>query len=406
MSDKLIVVMVGLPARGKSYTSNNLCRFLSWCHKPCKVFNSGELRRKIMDGFQDSSFFDNQNQENNMKKEEISDLCYHELLQWLRQDSSHNIAIFDSTNITSLRRKKLTELAKNNNFGILYVELITDKQSIVDKNISLKLYSDDYKEKSKQFALNDFKKRHDNYKLIYEEIDDSENINYIKIINYTEKMTIRNVFGMNESLILSYIMNLRLNKYPVYMSRHGESENNINGILGGDSDLSIHGNQYPERLWNFMVKENNKSLIVFTSCLKRTKQTAAYFSEKTNVEIIETRLLNEIHAGICENMTHEEIDEKFPKLNETRHENKLTYRYPEGESYEDLIERLRMFILSFESYQKPILIVAHNAILKVLLGYFQGEEKKNIPHLSIPLHEVIKLTPNSKNYTIHKQKLL
>ena len=406
MSDKLIVVMVGLPARGKSYTSNNLCRFLSWCHKPCKVFNSGELRRKIMDGFQDSSFFDNQNQENNMKKEEISDLCYQELLEWLRQDSSHNIAIFDSTNITSLRRKKLTEIAKNNNFGILYVELITDKLSIIDKNISLKLYSEDYKEKSKQFALNDFKKRHDNYKLIYEEIDDSENINYIKIINYTEKMTIRNVFGMNESLILSYIMNLRLNKYPVYMSRHGESENNVKGILGGDSVLSIHGNQYPEKLWNFMVKENNKSLIVFTSCLKRTKQTAAYFSEKTNVEIVETRLLNEIHAGICENMTHEEIDEKFPKLNETRHENKLTYRYPEGESYEDLIERLRVFILSFESYQKPILIVAHNAILKVLLGYFQGEKKQNIPHLSIPLHEVIKLTPNSKNYTIHKQKLL
>ena len=33
MEDKIIIILVGLPARGKSFTSNNLSRFLNWCVK-------------------------------------------------------------------------------------------------------------------------------------------------------------------------------------------------------------------------------------------------------------------------------------------------------------------------------------------------------------------------------------
>ena len=57
IDDKLIIALVGLPARGKSYTSNNLCRFLNWCGLKTKVFNSGEYRRILLGGFQDSDFF-------------------------------------------------------------------------------------------------------------------------------------------------------------------------------------------------------------------------------------------------------------------------------------------------------------------------------------------------------------
>ena len=50
MDNKIIIILVGLPARGKSYTSNNLCRFLNWCGINTKVFNCGDYRRKIIGG--------------------------------------------------------------------------------------------------------------------------------------------------------------------------------------------------------------------------------------------------------------------------------------------------------------------------------------------------------------------
>src|SRR5258708_32271035 len=44
-SPKLAVVMVGLPARGKSYPARRIERYLSWLGYRTGVFNVGEYRR-------------------------------------------------------------------------------------------------------------------------------------------------------------------------------------------------------------------------------------------------------------------------------------------------------------------------------------------------------------------------
>lgn len=105
-------------------------------------------------------------------------------------------------------------------------------------------------------------------------------------------------------------------------------------------------------------------------------------------------------------MTHQQIQDKYPTILKDRKVNKLEYRYPEGESYIDLFERLRGFVLQLGSFDKPILIVAHNAIIRVLLSYFQEIDKETIPHLNINLGQVIKLTPNSKYYNIENINLM
>jgi len=42
---KLVVIMVGLPARGKSYITKKIQRYLSWQQHECRIFNVGERRR-------------------------------------------------------------------------------------------------------------------------------------------------------------------------------------------------------------------------------------------------------------------------------------------------------------------------------------------------------------------------
>lgn len=63
---KLVLFMVGLPARGKSYIAKKLKRYLSWLGYYTKVFNVGSYRREVSDqtktlSAHDFRFFDPEN---------------------------------------------------------------------------------------------------------------------------------------------------------------------------------------------------------------------------------------------------------------------------------------------------------------------------------------------------------
>jgi 6-phosphofructo-2-kinase len=45
LGSKLVIVMVGLPARGKSYVTKKLARYLNWLQHDTQIFNVGERRR-------------------------------------------------------------------------------------------------------------------------------------------------------------------------------------------------------------------------------------------------------------------------------------------------------------------------------------------------------------------------
>lgn len=104
------------------------------------------------------------------------------------------------------------------------------------------------------------------------------------------------------------------------------------------------------------------------------------------------KALNEIDAGVCESMTYEEIAQKYPKEFAARDGDKYHYRYPQGESYQDLVARLEPVIMELER-QENVLVVCHQAVARCLLGYFLDKQSNDIPYLKVPLHTVIKLTP-------------
>ncbi|CAG2063872.1 unnamed protein product [Timema podura] len=91
-------------------------------------------------------------------------------------------------------------------------------------------------------------------------------------------------------------------------------------------------------------------------------------------------------------MTYEEIAEKYPEDFAARDQVKFTYRYPRGESYEDLVARLEPVIMELER-QGNVLVVSHQAVLRCLLAYFLDKSADELPYLQVPLHTIIKLTP-------------
>jgi broad specificity phosphatase PhoE len=54
-----------------------------------------------------------------------------------------------------------------------------------------------------------------------------------------------------------------------------------------------------------------------------------------------------------------QVEERFPKEAALRKKDKLSYRYPRGESYLDVIARLEPLVQEIERHRESLLIVGH-----------------------------------------------
>merc|ERR1719498_1418601 len=165
---------------------------------------------------------------------------------------------------------------------------------------------------------------------------------------------------------------------PIYLSRHGQSKYNQLGKIGGDSGLSPAGQQDAIKLGKYVNNtivnsvSDSKSVEVWTSTLARTKETAQYidFSKVTGPKRL--RSLDEVYAGIFDGMTYQEVRTAAPEEFALRAKNKLSYRYPRGESYLDVISLLDPVIHEIERRRDPVLVIAHQGILRIIRAYFMG----------------------------------
>jgi broad specificity phosphatase PhoE len=60
--------------------------------------------------------------------------------------------------------------------------------------------------------------------------------------------------------------------------------------------------------------------------------------------------------------------------------------------------RLEPVIVELERQRSPVLIVAHQAVIRVLYGYLMGKPQDECPYLQVPLHTVVQLRPTEYGY--------
>lgn len=388
---KLCIVMVGLPARGKTHIARCLERYLNWLGFKTAVFNVGNYRRMILGGSQPAAFFDPDNEEGLRARMELAMECLNDMMRWFQQGGL--VGIYDATNSTRERRSMVKERLEAVGVRVLFLESLCTDQSIIDKNIvETKLRSPDYRNQDPELAAQDFTRRIQQYDRVSETVSDDEKCSFIKIINVGRQLILNDIQGFAQGKIVSFLLNSHIMPRNIYLSRHGESEWNVTGQLGGDPALTQRGCSYARSLAQFMhseFTEHGQPLPqVWTSQLVRTRQTVKHIP----VMNLCWRALNEIDAGICEGLTYEEVAQKYPEVARERKLDKLCYRYSGGESYVDVIHRLEPLILEMERERGPVLIVAHNAVIRSIYGYFMGKRQDECPYIDIPLHTVFKLT--------------
>ncbi|KAJ6716334.1 FRUCTOSE-26-BISPHOSPHATASE-RELATED [Salix koriyanagi] len=388
----LAIVLVGLPARGKTFTAAKLTRYLRWLGHHTKHFNVGKYRRLKHGTNQSADFFRADNPEGMEARNEVAALAMDDMIAWMQEGGQ--VGIFDATNSTRKRRNMLMKMAEGKcKLQIIFLETLCNDERIIERNIRLKIQqSPDYAEQPDfEAGLQDFKSRLANYEKVYEPVEEGSYIKMIDMVSgHGGQIQVNNISGYLPGRIVFFLVNTHLTPRPILLTRHGESRDNVGGRIGGDTVLSDAGEIYAKKLANFVEKrlKSEKAASIWTSTLQRTTITA---NPIIGFPKIQWRALDEINAGVCDGMTYEEIKKNMPEEYEARKKDKLRYRYPRGESYLDVIQRLEPVIIELERQRAPVVVISHQAVLRALYAYFSDRPLNEIPHIEVPLHTIIEI---------------
>ncbi|ETW05348.1 hypothetical protein, variant 1 [Aphanomyces invadans] len=386
---KLVVIMVGLPGRGKSYMARKVARYLNWINYATRVFNIGNYRRKLLGADHSANFFDPDNPAGKKQRMEMAEAAMDDMLKYLNNEGE--VAIYDGTNSTLERRLWIQErVSKSDGYHLLFIESICEDERIIERNIiDTKLRSPDYKATSPEEAVADFRARIAMYRKNYEALGEADEIfSYVKVIDAGTKLIMNRIHGYLPMKILSFISNLHIVPRPIYMTCHGESVNSVVQRLGGDSDLTPRGVAFSEALGNFVAHNVPKDMSLWYSTAKCARQTAQAISSEVRVQ---WRALRGLEAGLYNSLTKSEFQLNHPTEYQLRMENCLWYRYPLGESYMDVLSRLEPVIFELERCRTPVVIVAHVEVVRCLYAYFLDLPILDIPKVHAPFNEVIEL---------------
>ena len=379
--------MVGLPARGKTHIARRCARYLSWLGYRTRVFNVGNYRREQFGSQKPHDFFDPDNAAGRSARREVAMAALGDMISWF--GGGGEVGIYDATNSTRDRRAQVADRCRAEGIQVVFVESICEDEEVIASNIrQTKLHMPDYVGMDPDQAVADFRARIAHYARVYQTVGEDEG-SFVKLIDVGRKLVVHRISGFLPSRLVYFLMNLHPIPRPIYLTRHGESVYNVGGKIGGDSPLSPAGEHFATNLAKHF--EGAGEIHVWTSTLRRTIDTARPLGRP----VVEWRALDEIDAGDCDGMTYEEIQVAFPKEFEARAGDKFDYRYPRGESYRDVIRRLEPVIVELERERMPVLIVAHQAVLRALYAYLMDKPPRDCPHLAMPLHCLIELTPTT-----------
>lgn len=391
-TEKLALVMVGLPARGKTFVARKLQCYLSWLGHRTLWVNVGDYRRARAGAKQPAAYFAPDNTATRDERIGFAIAALDDLLDWFQEGGE--VGIYDATNTERSRRDIIQARCKAAGVRVMFVETICDDESIIDANVrGNKLQLPDYAGMDAEAAFRDFRARIAQYQRTYVPVADDEG-SYVKVIDAGQKVMLNRIEGYLSSRLVFFLMQMRPTNRVIWLTRHGESRFNVVGRIGGDAPLTERGEDYANALAPFIRDRVSGRLITWTSTLQRTIATAKPLA----AESASWRALDEIDAGVCDGLTYQEIREQMPEEFGARANDKFRYRYPRGESYADVIQRLEPVIVELERQRSPVLVIAHQAVIRALYGYLMGRPQDECPHLQVPLHTVIQLTPSESGY--------
>lgn len=184
----------------------------------------------------------------------------------------------------------------------------------------------------------------------------------------------------------------------IYLMRHGlDDENYIGGW--SDVDLTLEGINQVENTITKMLANDIKINKIISSDIKRAITTAELVKEKYHINQIEINsIFREQNKGELNGLEKSIAEEKYPEYLADIKTNTI---YPNGESLENLYNKIKNNLEYIASLEDDTLIITHRGVINMLyyilysIPLDMDKKKFDVTHAS--LHEF-----NLKKLTIRK----
>ena len=375
--------MVGLPARGKSTLAKRICLGLKEEGVSAKIFNNGELRRALYGADStDADFYNPTDKDHKKAREQIAIRNIGRAKAWLNNEGS--VAVLDATNASRERRKIIESILIDH--PILFVECVNEDTMLQDICIKRKTNLPEFAHYSSEDALASFQTRIRYYESIYEPLKEEKF--WLRVDSTANRILEEKALDGSPYYPAIRQILVDIPASDLYLARHGQTEFNVEGRIGGDPLLTAKGRSQAEALAEKL--RNVRLDWVFTSTRRRSHETAApVLQDRPTVHTLAMPEFDELWAGDCEGMRYADIRESMPHVTQGRNADKYHYAYPNGESYALLNERVKKGLCRalFLAGDSPILIIGHQAINRILLSLFLRCREEDVPYMFIPQSE-------------------
>jgi 2,3-bisphosphoglycerate-dependent phosphoglycerate mutase len=156
----------------------------------------------------------------------------------------------------------------------------------------------------------------------------------------------------------------------ILIIRHGESEADILGVHEGreDFELTAKGKMQAEAMAKW-INQNFCIDKIYSSTLKRARQTAELLSKETSIDIAFRDELMEFNNGLLAGLSREEADRKYPRIPDLPvhksvygMESRLEFRYR--------ADYTLSAILNENDMESTIAVVSHGGMINQLYHSF------------------------------------
>jgi len=430
MREAIVLVMVGLPARGKSFISNSLVRYLRMSRISVKSFNAGNLRRDTGNAGAKADYFSASNTEAKEERERLAMACTDHLLEWIYEqpEDTSCVAILDATNTTRERREKVLERCREAAalerpgvaplpLRVVFIESICDDPTILEGNYKMKLKNDDYKNRTDtDEALEDFKKRVHAYVEQYHPLEDVEvskeeddiATGVVRIFNGGQKMHfIKTGCSLVMLNITTFLSCFHLSPRRIFLvPEKGTDVKRLAALLqkaeaedpdGRPVDLICRAGKHAVRLArgveNILEKlheERDKpSSCASDLCKEGLRQPRATLSLRKLEPRSARKDINADASGKPQSRGWKSVIQS------------ITRELPD-ETFFDLVERLQEVIFTIERLPRSLVVlIPAEDVMRILLAHFMGcPEDEDAETMSLPKGPVIELHRDHKGFAL------
>lgn len=172
----------------------------------------------------------------------------------------------------------------------------------------------------------------------------------------------------------------------IHLVRHGQTAWNAEGRWQGTLDIPLGelGHLQARALAEHL--KDRPITAIYSSDLVRAYATAEPLARVKGIEIQTDERLRELHFGIFQGLTHDEIRRKYPAEERQLFTNYMDFVVPEGESRREMQERAHeMWTDVLQRHPNgEILLMSHGGPVRLLLMKLFPEQKERMMKVPLP----------------------